>query len=201
MQFFFFLGLSTSDGEWFCFFPSVLYQIDLFQRCWHKHWIVLSLEIRRGTIEVKCRLFLLFFFSCGVNVKEKTLRYDSLKMYVACGGFNAQLFPRAGSRKTTWSVTFVSSHSNHSGIPLSSHFHNHLRHGTNKTSSILPPFYLLSGVMGCSGPVRRGKALPNHSLSSQRPPLALVMGGRNVMTGHFKGDSVQGHVTLSLTTL
>lgn len=32
-------------------------------------------------------------------------------------------------------------------------------------------------------------------------PLALVMGGRNVMTGHFKGDSLQGHVTLSLTTL
>lgn len=32
-------------------------------------------------------------------------------------------------------------------------------------------------------------------------PLALVMGGRNVMTGHFKGDSLQGRVTLSLTTL
>lgn len=73
-------------------------------------------------------------------------------------------------KRSTIRCWLVTSHGNHSGIPLSSQFHNHLRHGTNKTSSILSAFYLSSGITGGSSLVRRRKASPNHSLSSQRPP-------------------------------
>lgn len=66
-------------------------------------------------------------------------------------------------------VTFMSSHSNRSGIPFSSQFHNHRRHGTNNTSSILSLFHLLSGITGSSSLVQRGKALPNHSVIPETP--------------------------------
>lgn len=114
----------------------------------------------------------------------------------------AVYFPAGGtySLKTPGYLLLVV-HSNRSGIPLSSRFHKHLRRGTNNTSSIQPLSHLLSGIAGCSSPVWTREGFAQSLSVIPEAPLALVMGGRNVMTGHFKGDSVQGHVTLSLTTL
>lgn len=94
----------------------------------------------------------------------------------------------------------ISSNGDSSHTPFSSHVHKHYRHGTNNTSSVLSRTFSVwhrRELKQCSEKGRKAQSLS----VIPEAPMALVMGGRNVMTGHFKGDSVQGHVTLSLTTL
>lgn len=99
-----------------------------------------------------------------------------------------------------WLVTFISLHSNQLGIRYSAHdFITTSTKGPIKPHLFSLLFIFCLASRGAQAWLEEGRLCPI-TLCCPRGPLALEMGGRNVMTGHFEGDSVQGHVTLSLTT-